>query len=312
MCAARAVSGAIVLALAALGVGASAAVATDADATLLRRVPPSFRSTCRADEQVKAPGRVAAVTCKPVKGASGVVYVAFHEAKQASRYYALAHSKLKVPSDTESDCASFYDSESPYRTMAGSVGRVFCSRHRHEHTIAWTDARIVAIATGDDDDSLYTWWAHLVGRTLNPTQRALLAQLPGGIDRASCADNGDASIKCADPMDDVYVVRYTRYEDANALAAAYGSLIAKAGLSSNIAPPDEGSCSYETNWGFVDENGAITQELGRLACYEKGYLPYLLWTQDNGIVLTEAEGGNTGALQAFFHTYATARPPASS
>ena len=250
---------------------------------------------------------IARVTCEPQKRVNRVVYTMFKTPALASRDYAKDRKAADVDADTDSDCAALSDSESPYRTGAGRSGRVFCST-AHGHHISWTDHRVVATATGRDDQAIYDWWANLVGRTLDADQQALLAEVPNGIDPLLCADNGPASIKCGYVADDVYGLRYTRYPDAASLSRAYASLVDEHDVVSNTPPSLSvfGSCNYETNWGPVDSNGVVTVEKGRGACYEDDFLPTLLWTYDEHLTLVEAVGGTTGALGAFFESYANA------
>lgn len=289
------------------------ASAADNESRLLREVPRAFRSTCTAEDHEDARGAIAQVSCEPKNRVNRVVYTMFKTPGSANRYFVRARAAAGIDADTNADCAALSDSESPYRTKTGATGRVFCSTHRGQ-TISWTDQQIVATATGHDDHALYAWWARLVGRTLNPTQQALLKEIPGGIERSSCADNGDASIKCGYLTEEIFAVRYTRYPDAATLAEAYGSRVDKEGLASDTAPPQTafGSCSFETNWGKADSSGVITQPMGRLACFEKDFLPTLLWTQDERLILTEVEGDTTASLGSFFQSYATAQPPATS
>ena len=130
----------------------------------------------------------ASLTCAPKKAAvSSVVFLGFKTTALAAAYYAQQRRSHQIDQDTETDCAAYDDSESPYRTTDGVSGRVFCSTRKKAQLIAWLDNTTVAAARGTDDVAVYKWWARLVDRTMNATQLALLNQVPPGIDRAKAA-----------------------------------------------------------------------------------------------------------------------------
>jgi hypothetical protein len=287
-----------------------AGASTKPDRQLLAMVAPSVASTCRAQTTTSIAGAVAGIVCTPGKSAAThVTYVRFTNVDAARRYYVERRRASGVAPDTETDCADLTGSESPYHTVAGSTGRVVCTNTHHLHVITWTVDDVVASALGRDDSALYTWWEKLVGRTLTPTQQALLAQLPGGIDRTTCHDNGDDSVKCLTPSDasDVYVVYFTAYPDSNALTAAYDAKLSAAGLRRDLRPStdDVSTCNYETSWGPT-QAGTVTNELGRIACFPDQGLTDLVWTRDDSPLLTVAVGDAPKALFDFFQRYSGA------
>ncbi len=252
--------------------------------------------------------------CTPPRrsGVTRVTYARFPTPKAALAYYGV--KARSTGRDTETDCADLTESESPFHTTSGQQGRLTCTVIKHRSTLTWVDRAVVATAIGDEDEPVYTWWEHQVGRTLTDTQQALLAQLPGGFSRSTCRDNGDASLKCW-PLDeeDVYAVYFTQYADADALAAAYDDLLSDAGLGRDVPPPngDASTCSFETFWG-PDKDGVVTDHLGRIACIEQsdstalGVDPrQLLGAHPGRGVLP---GGRLPALPAVLRRHARAHP----
>jgi len=132
----------------------------------------------------------------------------------------------------------------------GVSGRVFCSTRKKAQLIAWLDNTTVAAARGTDDVAVYKWWARLVDRTMNATQLALLNQVPPGIDRTNCGDDGSDAIKRADPAKDVYVVRYTKYQSPSALAAGYSSAEAPSRVAMDSPPQGDPTAPHPPIRGF--------------------------------------------------------------
>ena len=282
------------------------AVRRDAGRELLHQVPPSLRGSCSTGGGSAAKGMRASLTCAPKKAAvSSVVFLGFKTTALAAAYYAQQRRSHQIDQDTETDCAAYDDSESPYRTTDGVSGRVFCSTRKKAQLIAWLDNTTVAAARGTDDVAVYKWWARLVDRTMNATQLALLNQVPPGIDRANCGDDGSDAIKCADPAKDVYVVRYTKYQSPSALAAGYSSAEAPSRVAMDSPPqgdPSSDQCSFETTWS--SEN-APDVTAGRIFCYQDQDADYqVAWTIDGTTTLARATGKLHAALQ-FFKNYAT-------
>src|SRR4029078_4020052 len=115
------------------------------------------------------------------------------------------------------------------------------------------DDTVVATASGKKDERLYHWWDTMVGRTRTDAQRALLTEIPAGIPRSTCRDNGESSLKCYAPFKyagDVYVLYFTKYAYLGALNAAYDALLADNGLERDLLSPsnEAQSCNYEEPW----------------------------------------------------------------
>jgi hypothetical protein len=298
-----------VIALAALSASAKAEGVPPRDPSalsLLQQIPAALRTSCQPG--VAPQGIDAAVVCKPRRAAATrVLFLGFADQSAATSRYLRDGDNHKIPRDTAGDCFSYIDSESPFRTKDGVVGRVFCA-HR-DHSIEWTYGNVVARATGTNTNDLYTWWAHLVARTLNPTQQALFAQVPSGIDRTNCEDNGDASIKCTSPAANVYVAKYTRYQAIDAMTAAYNSALSAAKLTPNVPPPrnTKKACGFETTWGPTSSQNA----LGRVACFRSPDATYhFLWTTGQATIV-EASGPSLSDVTLFFKAFATANQTSS-
>jgi hypothetical protein len=299
---------AVVLATVIAVVGLSStteAVATpssDPGAALLQQIPAALRTSCQPIGQGALPnGTDAAVACSPHRAAATrVLVLSFADQAAATARYIGDGDKHKIPRDTDGDCFGYTDSESPFRTKDGVVGRVFCSPR--DHSIEWTYGTIVARATGPNDNDLYTWWEHLVGRTLNATQQALFGQVPGGTNRTNCQDNGDASIKCTSPAATVYVAKYTRLQTADSLMMAYGSALSVAKLTLDVPRPQrrKDACSFATTWGSRSSNAV----LGRVACFHNRDGTYhFLWTIDSQLTLVEAYGPSLSDVTQFFQAF---------
>ncbi len=285
------------------GTGALAAGPRDAASdSLLQQVPAGLRPSCQPASPPS--GLAATLVCKPRHvAATRVVVDGYADPASATARYLHDGDRHGIPRDTAGDCFSYIDSESPFRTKTGVTGRVFCA-HK-DRSIEWTDGTVVARATGTNPNDLYTWWARLVGRTLNPVQQALYAQVPAGIDRTNCQDNGDTSIKCTSPAADVYVARYTRFASPDALTAAYGSALTGAKVTGNTPPPKRSKqpCPFETTWGPT--SGSAT--LGHVACFHAADGTYhFLWTTDSQMVLVDADGPSLSDMTQFFKAFAAA------
>ena len=291
---------------------AGAATSGDPGAALLQQIPAALRKSCRpAGQSAQPAGTDAALACTPRRAAATrVLFLSFADQAAAYTRYLRDGDKHRIPRDSNSDCFGYIDAESPFRTKDGIVGRVFCA-HR-DHSIEWTYGNVVARATGTNDNDLYIWWAHLVGRTLNPVQKALFDQAPGGIDRSNCQDNGDASIKCTSPAANVYVAKYTRYQTPDAMMAAYDSALSAARLNPNVSPPNSGKsvCGFETTWGPTSSSSV----LGRVACFHNpkpdGTYHYL-WTIDAQLTLVEAYGPSLSDMTQFFKAFSVANQTTS-
>ncbi|HEV2311154.1 MAG TPA: hypothetical protein VGU73_11590, partial [Acidimicrobiia bacterium] len=255
----------------------------------------------------------AAVVCTPRHvAATHVVVVGFRNRIAALYAYDAQRTHNEIMRDSDGDCASFQDSESPYRTAGGTVGRLFCSHKRR--LLVWTYDNVVATATGTGsnlDTTLYNWWSTLVGRTLDPVQEALLRNLPGGIDRTSCQDNGDGqadttdqglSIKCGNPTSSIFAVKVTGYPTAAAMSSEYDGLVTAFGLTLNRPPPAAGTsqCSFETTWG-----SSAADTLGRVFCFPTPTtgLYHFMWTTDSDLTITEAYATSASDVGNFFQTY---------
>lgn len=300
----------IVIAGPALGAGREAGAVRPDDpgsGSLLQQVPAALRPSC----QPSAPpaGVVSAAACKPRRvAATRVLFLGFADQATAMTRYLHDGDKHGIPRDTAGDCFSYIDSESPFRTKDGVVGRVFCA-HR-DHSIEWTYGTVVARATGANGNDLYTWWAHLVDRTLNPAQQALFRQVPDGTDRTNCQDNGDASIKCTSPAADVYVARYTHYDTPDAMTASYNSALAAAKLTPNVPPSRtaKNPCTFETTWGPASNQAAM----GRVACFHSSDATYhFLWTINGQTTLVDADGPSLSDMTQFFKAFAVANQTSS-
>jgi hypothetical protein len=307
---ATAVVVAIVMGLALVGARPDTAVAAGGDpntALLLQQIPSSLRQSCRSG--ATPAGTDAAMTCTPRRAAAArVTFLGFADPTAARARYLRDGDQHKIPRDTASDCFGSIDAESPFRTKSGVVGRVFCA-HR-DHSIEWTYGNVVARATGGNDNDLYTWWARLVDRTLDPTQQALVAQAPKGLDRTFCQDNGDTSVKCSSPAANVYIVKYTHYDTPDGLTTAYNGAIAAAKLTPNV-PPNRTSknvCSFDTTWGPAPTQMAS----GRVACF---HIPkpdgtyHFIWT--TGQTLVEASSPSLSDVTQLFKTFPAAGQTAS-
>ena len=291
--------------------GAGAATPGDPGAALLQQVPAALRKDCQPVRPGAQPaGTDAALACTPRRAAATrVVFLSFADQPAATARYLRDGDNHKIPRDTNSDCFGSIDAESPFRTRDGTVGRVFCAHL--DHSIEWTYGNVVARATGTNDNDLYIWWAHLVGRTRNATQQALFDQAPAGVDRSNCQDNGDASIKCTSPAANVYVVKYTHYQTPASMMAAYDIALSGARLTLNVAPPHRGKypCSFETTWGPTSSN-----ILGGVACFHNPKPDgtyHVLWTIDGQLTLVEVSGPSLSDVTQFFRAFSVANQTAS-
>ena len=291
---------------------ADASAATEPDQGLVGQVPAALASTCEWASVDGIANAEAAVTCTPPvsSGVTSVTYLRFPNAEIASSYYEDAKA---ADSDPDLDCADVLgNSENPYHTSSGRQGQLACSTAHHQSTLTWTDDAVVATATSKNDERLYAWWDKLVGRTLTAPQRALLTELPAGIPRSGCRDGGEASLKCYAPYKyagDVYVLYFTKYPDVEAMNAAYDAVLADNGLERDLEAPGsyETDCNYETFWG-PGRDREVTDERGRIACYEEPAANDLVWTRDDVRVLTRARGYTPKVLVRFFRTYSGGKP----
>jgi hypothetical protein len=82
------------------------------------------------------------------------------------------------------------------------------------------------------------------------------------------------------------------------------------GLGRDVAPPngDPSTCSFETFWG-PDQNGVVTDHLGRIACIEQSDSTALVWTRDSSSVLTRVEGFSPEVVYQHFQQYSGATQP---
>jgi hypothetical protein len=285
---------------------AESAAQTAGDPTLLAQVPSSFAATCLPASVDGIAGAEVAITCTP-PGVTSVTYARFPTPELADAYY--DEHVGDDGRDTGSDCADMFDSESPYHTAAGGQGRVSCLMGRRQSELTWLDGTTVATATtrgdGDAETALYEWWDDLVGRSLTPTQQALMKELPAGVSRSTCRDNGENSVKCW-PLDetDVYVATYTKYADRASMDEAYAEVLADAGLDHDITPRNTKgtACNYETFWGPV-RDGVVTKKLGRMTCFEGNDATDLVWTNKTSHVITQVEGYRPKHLWTYFQKY---------
>jgi hypothetical protein len=272
---------------------------TAPDAALVGQVPASFASTCTASI---VEGADAAITCTP-EDVEHVTYARFATPELADAYY--DDFVGEDGRDTGSDCADSFESESPFHTAAGGQGRVTCSMGGRENSLTWIAGTTVATATDRTDAFLYEWWDELVGRSLTPEQEALMTQLPRGVNRAECHDNGERSVKCW-PLDaeDVYGVFYTQYPDAISMNAAYADVLGDARLGRNVPPPNSkgNTCSYETFWGPL-RDGQVSKKLGRLACYEADLEVDLVWTNKDTHVMTRVSAYSPKVAYRYFQQH---------
>lgn len=298
---------AIAAAALALGTVAGAAQSTDPGSALLEQIPSTVRATCKPAAPSAVPhGAAAAVTCSPRRtGAQHVVFLGFTDPAAANARYLHDGDLHLIPRDTNGDCFSYPDSESPFRGADGVVGRLFCA-HK-DRSIEWTYGTVVARATGANGNDLYTWWAHLVGRTLNATQRALFDQVPTGIDRTNCQDNGDASIKCSTPAATVIVAKYNHYSTPDAVTAEYEAALASQRQPLNVPPRrTKNVCGFETSWHATSSQ----QVVGRVACFHSPDGSYhFLWTDQ--LTMVEAYGPSLSDVTNFFKAFPTANQTAS-
>ncbi len=299
----RACAASVVALLAWVAWPADATAETVPDPALVGQVSPTFATTCTSTTIDRAD---AAIVCTPpaASGVTDITYARFSNAELAGTYYDDAKGRGLEP---DGDCADLSDSEGQYHTTSGKQGRLACSTAHHESTITWTDDTVVATATGKNDERLYKWWDKLVGRTLTDAQRALLTELPAGIPRSGCRDNGESSLKCFAPYKyagEVYVLYFTKYADEGALNAAYDAILADNGLERDLPAPDSYAtgCNYETFWG-PGRDRAVTDERGRIACFEELVANDLVWTRDDVRVLTRAKGYTPKLLMRFFRVY---------
>jgi hypothetical protein len=301
-------AGVLAVAVSSSTLEAVAATSGDPAAALVQQIPAGLRKSCQPVGQAAQPaGTDAAVACTPRRaGATRVLFLSLADQSAASARYRHDGDKHMIPRDTNSDCFGYIDAESPFRTKDGTVGRVFCA-HR-DHSIEWTYSNVVARATGTNDNDLYIWWAHLVGRTLNPTQQALFDQAPAGVDRSNCQDNGDASIKCTSPAANVYVAKYTHYQTPDAMMTAYSSALSAVNLTLNVSPPRaaKNSCGFETTWGPTSPGASA---LGRAACFHNPKPDgtyHFVWTIVGQLTLVEVYGPSLSDVTQFFKAFSVA------
>ncbi|HSO97002.1 MAG TPA: hypothetical protein VLV81_13295 [Acidimicrobiia bacterium] len=294
----------IVVAAATIGAAtaAGAAPSTEPGAALLAQIPSTLRVSCQPAAPSATPhGAAAAVTCAPRRAAAQhVLFLGFPDPAAATARYLHDGDRHLIPRDTNGDCFSYADSESPFRGADGVVGRLFCA-HK-DHSIEWTYGTVVARATGANSNDLYTWWAHLVARTLDATQRALFNQVPAAIDRTNCQDNGDASIKCTTPAGTVIVAKYNHYPTPDAVTAAYQSALAGQKQPLNVPPrKTKNVCAFETPWHETTSQ----QVVGRVACFHSPDGSYhFLWTDQ--LTMVEAYGPSLSDVTNFFKSFPTA------
>jgi len=128
---------------------------------LLNHVPTDIRATCRAGEDVNAPGFVAAVTCGPSGGTDAIEYLQFRDAGTMNQSYDSVQNANGVATNTgtQETCPH----EEGYSVGGVHKGRDVCFvAEGNRARLDWTYDELSILTKAQRDDgnakALIDWW----------------------------------------------------------------------------------------------------------------------------------------------------------